>query len=151
MIYNPSGVLNEIAKISLSLNGIGGTHYNAKLSFTEGTGALVEDPITGNMVLGASITKTLYARLSQAKEPLEAASPGVNLARTYMEGALVDPPIYSPALPRKIACELLDGGVWRKGFFYPKEIHPAPLGESSGIAEALGQQISGHFELREGE
>lgn len=144
------GLLSALGNIAIGIQGINKTKPNAELSFSQYSGGVIEDSLTGNYIPQTTTTITLKCELWQAKDPYTEENPGLNRSRIYFEGHLIEPLTYDRPLPEMLNAKLLFQGTYRIGKFYPFINFADSISEAISLDSALGQEIKGYFELEEG-
>jgi len=149
MTYSAQGALDAIKVISVSIAGLLPQSPNFKFYLSLAGGDLASDD-WGNPITDENLEITLTGRLYQTKPTTTQPNPGVADSAVYYEGRLTDNSRFPQPLPVKVEAEILSEGLWRKGVFYPVQRFQSAISESIAASAALGQKISGYFQIGEG-
>lgn len=147
VLFNYSGLTNNLSAIAKSLASINGTQYNAKFILSVGSGIVEINPETGNYDLATTTNTIIKAKLISVKSVADNINIGTPFSRMHLEGQLLEPLIYNGEFNNYLDCELLNDGNWLKGKFYPELSIVSSLVESFSLRSALGSQINGYFEI----
>lgn len=150
MNFDYTGLISTVSSLSQSLKGITGSQYNAKLYIPSGTGTAIIDPETGNYTLSTVSTTTLYAKFKPVQNNGKMKADiniGTPFTRIELEGYLTSPLTSEITLPATIPCDIKFGGQLFSGTFYPTLSIKTNIVENLNIGSALGDNITGFFEI----
>ena len=121
-------------------------YANSTLRFEVASGALVTNPVTGNVKPGTAIVE-ISAMLKQKRDPNREVRPGVDTSAAWLEGYVIEVqnaenPILLPSVvtPDSL-CEARWAG--RSGQFVLTFAGRSPY----GVAEIIGDRLKGYFQF----